>query len=306
MIIDGKDIDIDTLIKKYEHCSLDAQKSNLIRHIREETDLGIEECKKIVQEYFAGGEKMCITNKDIMSATRAQLATDLNCLVDDFDRDGFVFCEAKENPGRRQFPRGERHFEMLTMGGAVIVSATPDILPYLHEQLNGKNTDDAFNMPFVYGQGICFLPDINNLKPIAAPDKIEIATVAQPDIHKLYVHKGFSYAIWYEPHIRPETEVAVAYRNGIVVGMAGASDDCEMMWQIGINVLPEYRNQGIAAALTSRLAIEVLERGKIPYYATAPRNIGSQRVAYRAGFLPAWACVYKGRFDDTLTSSTCG
>ena len=40
--------------------------------------------------------------------------------------------------------------------------------------------------------------------------------------------------------------------------------------------------------------------------ATAPRNISSQRVAHRAGFIPAWACVYKGRFDDMLTESTCG
>jgi len=47
--------------------------------------------------------------------------------------------------------------------------------------------------------------------------------------------------------------------DGIVAGMAGASDDCEMMWQIGISVLPEYRGRGIAAALTNRLAIEILK-----------------------------------------------
>ena len=136
------------------------------------------------------------------------------------------------------------------------------------------------------------------------PDGVEIVTVAKPDIPKLYVHKGFSYAIWYEPHIRPETLVTIAYVDGVVAGMAGASDDCEMMWQIGINVLPEYRDRGIAAALTNRLAIEILGRGKIPYYGAATSNIASQRVAYRAGFRPAWACVYRGRFDDVLTEPT--
>jgi predicted GNAT family acetyltransferase len=93
--------------------------------------------------------------------------------------------------------------------------------------------------------------------------------------------------------------VAVAYADGAVAGMAGASDDCEMMWQIGINVLPEYRNRGIAAALTNRLAMGILERGKIPYYGAAASNIASLRVAHRAGFRPAWACVYRGRFDLT-------
>jgi len=244
--------------------------------------------------------------QEMFRVVKSQLATDLNCTADDFSREGFVFCEAKENPGRRPFPRGKRHFEMLTMGGAVIVSATPDIMPYIREQLDGKNSDEAFNMPFVHGQGICYIPDTDTIKPIAAPDNSKIVIVAQPDIPKLYVHEGFSYAIWYEQHIRPETLVAVAYCNGVVAGMAGASDDCEMMWQIGIDVLPEFRNRGIAAALTNKLAIEILEHGKIPYYATAPRNISSQRVAHRAGFIPAWACVYKSRFDDILTESTCG
>ena len=110
---------------------------------------------------------MHLSNREIILAVQTQLAIDLNCRVDDFGRDGFIFCEAKENPGRRPFPRGERHFEMLTMGGAVIVSATADILPYLREQLNGKSRDDAFAMPFVYGCGVYFLPD--NLRPLALP-----------------------------------------------------------------------------------------------------------------------------------------
>ena len=245
-----------------------------------------------------------MTTKKMLRIVKTQLATDLNCSPSDFNRDGIVFCEAKENPGRRPFPRGERHIEMYTMGSAVIVSATPDILPYLREQLDGKNRDEAFDVPFIFGQGICHLPDIENLAPITAPDGVEIVTVAQPDIPNLYVHKGFYYALWYEPHIRPETLVTVAYVDGVVAGMAGTSDDCEMMWQIGINVLPKYRKRGIAAALTNRLAIEILERGKIPYYGAATSNIASQRVAHRAGFRPAWACIYRGRFDDVLTEPT--
>ncbi|MDR0325170.1 MAG: GNAT family N-acetyltransferase [Oscillospiraceae bacterium] len=249
---------------------------------------------------------MRLTNKDILSSVRAQLAVDLNCKPDDFDRDGFVFCEAKDNPGRRPFPRGERHFEMYTMGGGVVVSATPDILPYLREQLDGKNRDEAFDMPFVYGQGICHLPDVEKLAPIPVPGGIEIVTVAQPDIASLYVYEGFEYALnrGPKPHARPDMLATVAYANGVVVGMAGASDDCEMMWQIGLNVLPEYRNRGIASVLTNRLATEILERGKIPYYGAATSNIFSQRVACRAGFHPTWACVYRGRFDDSLTAPT--
>jgi len=246
-----------------------------------------------------------MTKYEMLRIVKKQLATDLNCEPGDFDKEGVVFREARENPGRRPFPRGERHIEMYTMGSAVIVSATPDILSYLRAQLEGKSREEAFDAPFVYGLGICHLPGAEKLAPIPTPDGIEIVTVAQPDIPKLYVYKGFPYAIWYGAHIRPETLVTVAYtENGAVAGMAGASDDCEMMWQIGINVLPEYRNRGIAAALTNRLAIEIMEREKIPYYGAAASNIASLLVARCAGFSPAWACIYRGRFDGVLTEPT--
>lgn len=86
--------------------------------------------------------------------------------------------------------------------------------------------------------------------------------------------------------------------------MAGASADCEMLWQIGIDVLPTYRDLGIAAALTNHLALEVLNRNKIPYYGTASSNLASQRVAHRAGYKPVWVCAYRGKFDEMLTAAT--
>ena len=60
------------------------------------------------------------------------------------------------------------------------------------------------------------------------------------------------------------------------------------MWQIGVDVLPAYRRQGVAAALTSRLALEILERDKVPFYCSAWSNIPSVRNAVKSGFIPAW------------------
>lgn len=57
---------------------------------------------------------------------------------------------------------------------------------------------------------------------------------------------------------------AGAYDGTRLVGLAGCSADCDTMWQIGIDVLPEYRRQGIASALTSRLALEILAAGRGP------------------------------------------
>ena len=80
-----------------------------------------------------------------------------------------------------------------------------------------------------------------------------------------------------------------AYDGGRLVGLAACSADCDSMWQIGIDVLPAYRRQGIASALTSRLAAEILARGKVPFYCCAWSNIKSARNAIKSGFRPAWA-----------------
>ena len=61
-----------------------------------------------------------------------------------------------------------------------------------------------------------------------------------------------------------------------------------MMYQIGVDVLPEYRRKGIAAALTSQLAMEIIQLGKVPFYCAAWSNIKSVRNAIKSGFRPAW------------------
>jgi hypothetical protein len=79
------------------------------------------------------------------------------------------------------------------------------------------------------------------------------------------------------------------YDGDKLIGLAGCSADCETMWQIGIDVLPDYRRRGVASALTAKLALEVLARGKVPFYCCAWSNVGSARNAIASGFRPAWA-----------------
>ena len=60
------------------------------------------------------------------------------------------------------------------------------------------------------------------------------------------------------------------------------------MWQIGVDVLPEYRRRGIASAVTSGLALEIMNLGRIPFYCAAWSNVRSARNALKSGFRPAW------------------
>jgi ribosomal protein S18 acetylase RimI-like enzyme len=89
----------------------------------------------------------------MLCIVQSQLATDLNCTPGDLsgEKDSFIFTEARDNPGRRPFPRSEQHFEMLSMGKSIVVSASLDILDTVKPLLYGKDRDEAFSMPFVYG-----------------------------------------------------------------------------------------------------------------------------------------------------------
>ncbi len=79
-----------------------------------------------------------------------------------------------------------------------------------------------------------------------------------------------------------------AYDRDKLIGLAGCSSDCEMMYQIGVDILSEYRRKGIASAVTSKLAVEIIKLGKVPFYCAAWSNIKSVRNAIKSGFRPAW------------------
>lgn len=221
-----------------------------------------------------------LNQREMLQIVQEQLAVDLSCSVADLngDTDSFVFVLAKDNPGRRPFPRSEQHFDMLTMGRAIIVSATAALMPLVKPQIEGKSRDDAFFLPFVYGHSVYFLPNLERLQRL-------------PEV------SGYSYA-----HPRPDGLALIARKGDLVVAMSGASVDCATMWQVGVDVLREYRGAGLAAYLVNRLTWEVLQRGFIPYYGTASSNVPSQRVAGRAGYVLTWMSAYRGQFAgiDTL------
>ena len=70
--------------------------------------------------------------------------------------------------------------------------------------------------------------------------------------------------------------------------MAGADDYMNELWQIGIDVLPEFRHQGLGLYLVKELAADIEKLRKVPFYTTWSPNIASTRVALGAGFYPVW------------------
>ena len=142
---------------------------------------------------------------------------------------------------------------------------------------------------FEFGLGVCFmaeyfLPDTECFRILPCKYRTEI--ICGDELKTLYLPE-WSNALCEK---RKELDVLAvgAYDGEKLIGLAGCSADCETMWQIGVDVLPEYRRKGIASSLTTMLAAEIFRRGRVPFYCAAWSNIRSVRNAIRSGFRPAW------------------
>ncbi len=69
---------------------------------------------------------------------------------------------------------------------------------------------------------------------------------------------------------------------GVVFSATVSSDEVD----IGVEVRPDYRGRGIAAALVQTMCGEILSKGKKPVWAHAEHNLLSMRTAEKCGFVP--------------------
>ena len=159
---------------------------------------------------------------------------------------------------------------------------TPN-LHFLMEKLRPLGLDVCFMAEY-------WLPDLAILKPLESPYALKI--LEQKDFENLYLPEWSNALCEKRKHL--DMLGVGAYDGEKLVGLAGCSADCDEMWQIGVDVLPDYRRKGIASALTSRLASELVERGIVPFYCCAWSNIASAKNAIKSGFRPAWVeCTAK-------------
>jgi hypothetical protein len=132
-----------------------------------------------------------MTQKEMLHIVQTQLAVDLNCTVDDLnsEKDSIIFVEAKENPGRRPFQRKEHYFEILSMGKSIVVSATPERLSIAKTQMQGKDRDTVFSLPFITGLYLHYLPDLKIIKPVSPPENFSFEVVERDEVADLLNNK---------------------------------------------------------------------------------------------------------------------
>ena len=239
-----------------------------------------------------------MTNQEILKIAMAQSAKDLCADASDFEKSENVVVLSSASDEARKYLKLPFSCQLVSYGNNVVASVSPEFREIAENYINKYPVEHLFETPNLHvlndalmekEQKICFmaeyfLPDVNILCPLDCAYELRILT--QDDFADLYLPEWSNALCERRKHL--DVLGVGAYDNDKLVGLAGCSADCDTMWQIGIDVLSEYRRQGIASALTSRLAIEILERGKVPFYCAAWCNVKSVRNAIKSGFRPAW------------------
>ncbi len=239
-----------------------------------------------------------MTNEYIMKTALLQSAIDSNCDPQDFlDSENKVFI-SKKNPGARKYLELPYVCDFTSYGNNIVISSSTEFAGIAKSYADRFSPEHCFETPAIhllgeemrrFGMDICFmaeyfLPDTDCFRILPCKYRTEI--IYGDELKTLYLPE-WSNALCEK---RKELDMLAvgAYDREKLIGLAGCSADCETMWQIGVDVLPEYRRNGIASALTSRLASEIFRRGKVPFYCAAWSNIKSVRNAIKCGFKPAW------------------
>ncbi|CDM70223.1 Hypothetical protein CM240_3106 [Clostridium bornimense] len=179
--------------------------------------------------------------------------------------------------------------DLTSYGSNIVASVSEELYEIIEEYINKYPVEYCFETPNIhvlieklkpFNLNVCFmaeyfLPDINRIKPLESG--YETRLLGKEELENYYLPQ-WSNALCEKRKYLDKLDIG-AFNNGELIGLAGASADCDTMWQIGIDVLAQYRKQGIAASLTSKLAIEILKRDIVPFYCCAWSNIKSAKNA---------------------------
>ena len=239
-----------------------------------------------------------MTTQQIRQIAREQSAVDCNCSPDDFLLPENKVVLSAAHPQARRYLELPFLCHFVSYGHQIVASVREEYREIARDYISRYPAVHCFETPHLHvlsgrlrplGADVCFmaeywLPDLGRLHRL--PCRYGTRLLHASDFAGLYQPQ------WSNALCRERKELDVlgvgAYDRGELVGLAACSADCDTMWQIGVDVLPQYRRKGIASALTSALACEILARGKVPFYCCAWSNVASARNAVRSGFSPSW------------------
>ena len=230
-----------------------------------------------------------------------QLALDYCCSPTDVMDSENHFSIYIPQEGRRRFQEGSVcGLKIAVINGKLLFTGSKEIVAECQKRYAAVTGEWFFDMkqlreleellaPFGFRIAQAhpfYLPEFDGV--LSEPRNFEMTRYDQNAILQFRGDNRFDEAFAFDSDA-PDVLGIAAVKDGEILGMAGASADSPLFWQIGINVDSHAGGMHVGSTLVRLLAQDVLTHGAIPYYGTSMSHIASQRVAHRAGFVVAWA-----------------
>lgn len=197
------------------------------------------------------------------------------------------------------------YIKIMAYNKCVIINTSESLHLKVKAALTAKNRDEIFEFPFVYGQTIHFIPDVKKIQRPLLSNDYSYELLQGNDIQKLRYIEEFDNSLVFDDSGYTSTVIVfLAKKDNEIVGLASASAETNNLWQVGVDVKPEYQKAGIGTRLISNLTIEIMAQGIVPFYSVSVTNIGSQMVANRSGYVPCWIDTYGNTLDGSSVYST--
>lgn len=248
---------------------------------------------------------------NIEEVARAQFRLDTNCPEECEERYRIMINRSVKLDGARMFDGMSIDFRAVIFKGDAYIMASDELMEWTKEKyekfkpewfcaFSNLRTLDQKLMESglkIHDTHVYFLPD-EYAEEYELECPYEVRWFEDEEIDDFPDREKFPHAL---PGLKlqPDRIAAAVFDEGVPVAAAGASEDGKFMWQIGIDVLPEYEHHGLAVFLVDSLKKKILEKGILPYYGTSESHSLSQDVAIRSGFLPAWAEVFVKKIEKT-------
>ena len=236
-----------------------------------------------------------------------QLSIDFNTSKDNIVSDVKVVTDFRRNKSNSKWVFDDISGMMLTTRTNNVIACVPDYLKEsLEEYIKLKEyAYDLFTSPSIYLLNNIFEDNdvdckavevfeywVNTSNKLLKVPKTEFKLRKFKNFNK-YIGDNDFYNVWLDGKRKQDNRFGYEILDkDKVIGACGVSGDSEYFWQLGLNVLPEYRGRGLGEVLVKSCINECKRLKKYPIYAIVPSNISSKRLAMKCNLKPEFFIMY--------------